>query len=144
MTASLLISVHLNWYHEKPLNSITKRIFQFMNYESASWETVYFQFYNKFWSFWVYFPVSTHWENKSPIEKIFLRFWILSDHVTYIMNYIIIYINNKKISKRAMAMEIMMMMMMIMMIMINFVTCRTRFASSRSKIAAMLFLSRYL
>ena len=27
----------------------------------------------------------------------------------------------------------MMMMMMIMMIMINFVTCRTRFASSRSK-----------
>ena len=28
----------------------------------------------------------------------------------------------------------MMMMMMIMMIMINFVTCRTRFASSRSKI----------
>ena len=48
------------------------------------------------------------------------------------MNYIIR--NNKKFSKRAMAME-MMMMMMIMMIMINFVTCRTRFASSRSKTA---------
>ena len=82
---------------------------------------------NKFWSFWVYFSVFTHWENKSPIEKIFLRFWILSDHVTYINNELYHHFKKKQIFKK----QVMETMMII--IMINFVTFWTRFASLLSK-----------